>query len=337
MNFQTAHLQLPQRSWSKQELLDQVSPEQVMQHLGLPVDEILGQHSCKFQSPFREDRKADCKLRYADNGTLYFHDPAHGLSLDWLGCVQYAHDLTFPQALNWVAQAFALAPGQEPGPEVLAIRQLNAARPPAKPSVIQIKARPWNKADLGYWSMGNIDERLLLLGRVWPISDYWLNGQHRRAQPMTYAYAEDDGFKVYSTQERGPYRFLSTTRALSCYELLPQRGELLLITSSKKDALCLMSFGYHAVAPQGESMDLPAHLLWELKQRFTRVVLFYDNDYPGLKLAHLKCQKWGVTDFVHLPLDEEAKDPYAYCSKYGAPAAAATIQNLLTPHHDCHP
>ena len=330
--FQTAHLQIPQRSWTKEELLEQLSPEQIMQRLGLPVDEIVGQQSSKFASPLREDRKADCRLRYSEQGTLYFHDPGHGLSLDWIACVQYVHNLSYSEALRWVADTFLLVPGQEPGPELLAIRKLNAERPPSKPSVIQIKARPWNKADLGYWALGNISQRELLLGRVWPISDYWLNGSHRRAQPMTYAYAEDDGYKLYSTQERGPYRFLSTTKALSCYELLPQRGDLLLITSSKKDALCLMSFGYHAVAPQGEGMDIPAHILWELKQRFTQQVLFYDNDYPGLKLAHLKTQKWGVTDFVHFPFKEEAKDPYAYTAKYGAATAADTLTNILTPY-----
>jgi hypothetical protein len=332
MKFQTANLQLPKRAWTKEEILDQVTQEQVLERLGLPINEIHGQQSCKFQSPLREDRKADCRLRYADNGMLWFHDPGHGLNLDWIGCVRYARDCSFPEALQWIADAFGLEPGKEPSAEALAIRKLNAERPPAKPSVIQIKARSWNKADLGYWSMGNIGERELLLGRVWPISDYWLNGQHRRASAMSYAYLEEDGIKLYFTQERGPYRFLSTTKALSCYELLPQRGDLLVITSSKKDALTLLSFGYHAVAPQGEGMDIPAHLLWELKQRFAHQVLLYDNDYPGLKLAHLKTQKWGVTDFVYFPLEEDAKDPYAYCCKYGAATAAETFKNLLTPH-----
>lgn len=303
-----------------------------MEKLGLPIDALSGRRSSKFCSPFREDRKPDCKLKYGTNEVLYFEDPAYDLSLDWIGCVQYARNCSFPEALQWVADAFGLEPGKERSAEVMAIRKLNAERPPAKPSVIQIKSRPWNKSDLGYWSMGNIGQRELLLGRVWPISDYWLNGVHRRAPAMSYAYIEDDGHKLYFTQERGPYRFLSTTKALSCYELLPQRGELLLITSSKKDALTLLSFGYNVVAPQGEGMDIAAHLLWELKQRFNKQVILYDNDYPGLKLAHLKTQKWGVTDFVHFPLDEEAKDPYALACKYGAATAADTIKNLLTPY-----
>ena len=75
MQFSTQHLQIPQRSWTKQELLEQLSPEQVMERLGLPVDEIVGQQSSKFASPLREDRKADCRLRYSEQGTLYFHDP----------------------------------------------------------------------------------------------------------------------------------------------------------------------------------------------------------------------------------------------------------------------
>ena len=329
--FQTAHLQIPSRSWTKAALLSHLQPEQVFDRLGCPVDEPLGTRFC---SPFREDRSPDCKLYCSPRtGTLYFYDPSHELHLDWISLVQYAQDKDYSGALEWVAKAFNLEDAVPlSDEEQQAVNKLNAAtRTPKAPSVIQIKARPWNKSDLGYWNSFNIGERELLVGRVFPISDYWLNGQHRRAPAMSYAYQEKDGVKLYFPQEK-QFRFLSTTKALSCYELLPQKGALLVITSSKKDALCLMSFGYQAIAPQGEGHDIDAHILWELRMRFKCVVIFYDNDYPGLKLAHSKWLKWQVNDYLFLPFDEEAKDPAAYTAKYGAVTAADTLTNLLTPY-----
>ena len=278
MNFQTANLQPPPYLWTKAEILAHVSPEQVMQKLGLPLDEETATlRSFRFCSPFREDRHPDCKLKYDALGRLFFCDPAQDLYLDWIACVQHAYSLSFPQALLWVADAFNLQPGRLAAADKLDMALALAERVPQAGSVIQIKARPWTAADKAYWAAGNIRERELLAGRVWPISDYWLNSQHRKAGNGAYAYKEDDGYKLYFTQEKGRFRFLSTTKVLSCYELLPQRGSLLLITSSKKDALTLISLGFAAVAPQGEGMDIATHLL--LRCQVPRLLLLFSSMY----------------------------------------------------------
>lgn len=336
--FPTAHLKVTHYAWNKEELLRYITPEQVMERLGCPIpDEGLG---TKFLSPFREDRRPDCKLFYSRGEVpiLYFYDPTENLRLDWVGLVQYTqNNCSYQAALNWVAEAFGLEPGAPPSNEMKREAELIKARKVIvkPPAVIQIKSRPHTRSDIDWWAQYHISKDLLFTYRIWAISDYWLNGQHYRAPRRAYAYKEDDGFKLYFPDEDPRFKWLSSTNALSGYEQLPQTGALLVITSSKKDVVCLRSFGYPAVNPQGEGMDIPAHLLWELKQRFQKVVIFYDNDRPGVEAALKMKRGWQVDDLVVLP-DITTKDPSDYCRTYGPEAAHHMFNKLFSPYVSNH-
>jgi len=69
---------------------------------------------------------------------------------------------------------------------------------------------------------------------------------------------------------------------------LPKKGTLCFITSSVKDCMVLWEHGFPAVCMQGEgygaygeSTEVMASLIKELKQRFRYVFFFMDNDTPG--------------------------------------------------------
>lgn len=315
--------------YTAEELLSYVGQADIFSSLGFPVEAITS--GKRFLSPLREDSHADCRFSLGTDGKYRFLDPARCLSLDCWGAVQYVNGCSFVEALAWVRDTFLA--GMRPG--VLHLQKLSGETvsvvlpSPGRRKVIQIKRRGYDGADKAWWRQFNIGQRLLKEGNVEAISDYWIDGRHFAAPKKAYAYVEEDGVKVYMPENEHRYRFVGTTRALSCYELLPQEGELLLITSSKKDALCLRSFGYNAVAPQGEGMDIPAAALWELKQRFRKVVLFYDNDVPGLTLAASKVAKWQVTGSIVTPAGEP-KDPADYCKHYGVAATEQLLTTLTT-------
>ena len=322
--FSTRHLNASTR-WTKEAILEKITEEEIFQTLGLPVEHI-GKRFC---SPFRKDSNPDCRLILTrETRKLRFYDPALGSSLDWIGLVQYSQELDFQGALNWVAETFFLQKRQ-----FIPTPVANKPLMPFLPTTIQVRYCPFSSKDLTWWAQFNISQDLLVANRVSAISDYWVNGRHHYCPKglLAFCYKEHDGYKLYFPQEEKRWKWRSTTRALACYELLPQTGSLLVITSSKKDAMCLQSFGYYAIAPQGEGVDIPANLLWELKQRFQRIIIFYDNDYPGLQLAHQKKHFWQVDDYVFLPFTEDAKDPAAYCAAYGADAAKEQFITLLSP------
>jgi hypothetical protein len=332
MSFNTEGLVPSTVSWTKDEILQYVTPEMVFVKLGIPaMDEDRGG---RFLSPFREDSHPDCKLVLTkESGELRYYDPSEGLFLDWLGTIMYATNCTFPKALDWVVEQFGLVKGQEVSPEVKHYQQLAVERKKVVryPTTIAVRTVNMSKKDLDWWAQFNISKDMLFQNRVWAISDYWLDGRHSYIPKgmLAFAYKEDDGYKLYFPEGDKRNKWLSSTKALACYDTLPQTGDLLLITSSKKDAMCLKSFGYHAIAPQGEGVSLPNHILWELKQRFKKVILFYDNDAPGVKAATKAVKEWQVDGFVHTP-PTEPKDPAAYCKEYGPEKTQQFLTTILS-------
>ncbi len=312
--------------YTAQELLSYVTQEEVFSELGFPMETVYTGKKC--YSPFREDKHPDCRWNMSVDGKLRFLDPARGLSLDWLDAVAWVRGCSFLESLDWVRDTFIHG---EP--------QLLASNSPLYPTpttslgtkkLIQIKRKPWDATTFLWWRQFNLGAIDLYQGNVFAISDYWIEGRHFSAPKLAFAYVEEDGMKLYFPENDHRYRFIGNTKVLFCYELLPQSGDLLLITSSKKDALCLRSFGYHAVAPQGEGMEIAANLLWELKQRFRKVILFYDNDEPGIALAAQKVARWQVGGSIMTP-SGGPKDPADYCKTYGA---AATMQLLINLTHE---
>lgn len=322
--FDTSKLQTPAPLLTKDVVASTVSQELVFEHFGLSLEN-LGERFC---SPFRPDSKPDCKILYSKSGKLLFYDPAAGLSLDMFDLPCYLMNMTFVESLSWLFTSFKDSPPLTAG----RLSAINAYKRVAKQkTVLQIASEPHRKTDMEWWAQFNIKQRELLVGRVYRVTDYWLNGEHYNilGAARCYAYGEEDGYKIYRPEAEKRYKWLSTTKALAGYDLLPQTGDLLVITSSKKDVLNLYSFGIPAVAPQGEGMDIDANTLWILKQRFKQVIIFYDNDAPGIAHAKDKAAKWGLDGFIYLPEDCGAKDPSDYCKLHGAAAELQLIKTLL--------
>ena len=70
------------------------------------------------------------------------------------------------------------------------------------------------------------------------------------------------------------------------YDQLPTDAyvqNVLFIAASMKDALCLISAGYYAIAPQSESVRISLETIQELKSRFKSIYILYDLDKAGEK------------------------------------------------------
>jgi hypothetical protein len=81
---------------------------------------------------------------------------------------------------------------------------------------------------------------------------------------------------------------------LQGYEQLPKTGKLLIITKSLKDVMVLYELGYNAVALQSENDNLNKQIFIELSNRFKKIVIFFDNDLPGLDASVKLCEKYNL-------------------------------------------
>lgn len=79
---------------------------------------------------------------------------------------------------------------------------------------------------------------------------------------------------------------------------IPQSGDLLFITSSLKDVMCLHDLGFASVALQSETHTINDETLQELQGRYKYVLTFFDNDECGINSAATYFKKYHVNGIV---------------------------------------
>ena len=81
--------------------------------------------------------------------------------------------------------------------------------------------------------------------------------------------------------------------------MIPKNGgDLLVITKSLKDIMVLYEMGYCAVSPSSETTFIPEDILNDLKARFKKILILFDNDETGIKKAQEYSSKYNLIQFV---------------------------------------
>lgn len=185
-------------------------------------------------------------------------------------------------------------------------------------SELRIKIRDWQQHDIEYWESFGITVDWLKYAEVYPISHkIVIKGNDRMvfgADKYAYAYVEHkEGkttLKIYQPMNKGNFKWSSKhdRSVISLWTKVPQRGKVLCICSSLKDALCLWAnTGIPAVATQGEGYSISDTAIKSLKERYENIYILFDNDEPGLVDGRKLAEITGFTNLV-LPKINEAKD-----------------------------
>ncbi|MBQ0113513.1 MAG: toprim domain-containing protein [Bacteroidales bacterium] len=98
--------------------------------------------------------------------------------------------------------------------------------------------------------------------------------------------------------------------------MLPKTGEYLVITKSLKDVMTLYQFGISAVAPISENTFISDTQMASLTNRFKTIVMFYDNDRPGLRAMINNRKKFPNLIPLWIPWKYKAKDISDFYAKY---------------------
>ena len=77
----------------------------------------------------------------------------------------------------------------------------------------------------------------------------------------------------------------------------------------------MRKLGFYSVAPSAESTIIPEDIIEELRDRFSRLVIFYDNDEPGIR-ASFKHAKLYSAEEISIPILSNVKDPSDFVEKY---------------------
>ena len=182
---------------------------------------------------------------------------------------------------------------------------------------------PFLKKDIKWWEQFCATEYLLNKNEIYCCHKVWINGNlfhtYKYDDPV-YAYKFDDRCKIYRpfAERKKKWRSNCKNTDINGYKQLPETGELLIITKAMKDVLTLTSMDYNVISPQAEYPVLPEKLVKELKERFTRIVVFYDNDEAGVQNS-IRLTTDIEADYVNIP-QGMPKDPSDYVKKYSCEA-----------------
>lgn len=166
-------------------------------------------------------------------------------------------------------------------------------------TVIGVVRQEFTDVDINYWKQFNISINTLKKFNVNSIKYYLCNGivkgTYKRENPM-YAYKVYNNFKIYRplADKYTKWRNNLTDYDIQGYEQLPQKGDILFITKSMKDVMCLHEMGYPAISPSSESTFIPKDVLEQLKTRFKRIIILFDRDVSGVKRSRKLSQETGL-------------------------------------------
>lgn len=183
---------------------------------------------------------------------------------------------------------------------------------PPTETVIGVVRQEFTDVDINYWKQFNISIDTLKKFNVNSIKYYLCNGivkgTYKRENPI-YAYKVYNNFKIYRplADKYTKWRNNLTDYDIQGYEQLPQKGDILFITKSMKDVMCLHEMGYPAVSPSSESTFLPKDVLEQLKTHFKRIIILFDRDTSGVKRSRKLSRETGL-EAIFINKKFKAKD-----------------------------
>ena len=314
---------------TKEYIMDQLDQVQILEYyLGIKVQEK------KVRSPLRQDNNPSCSFKANGNGVIYFKDWAQGFTGDWIKIIQYKYGLTYQQALDKCAEDFNLVRRKN---SIQAItRKQERIKIEPKESNIEIKLRKWDSFDKQYWFQYGIHRKTLNLYNVYPCEIVFYNKKiiyTRTKNDLAYAYRFGIGkYKIYMPQ-RNAFKWLSNFNSWQGLEQLSM-GNLLVITKSMKDVMCLKQFGIHACAPSSEVVEPDPKVIKNLSTKFDHLVSLMDFDYTGIRMANRLFKKYNIqplflTNGRFGSRDYGAKDVSDYYQINGYDITLNLIQSTL--------
>ena len=208
---------------------------------------------------------------------------------------------------------------------------------------VEVRVREWRDYDIAYWDSYGISLPWLKFGEIYPISYIILtkNGHSYPipAEKYAYVYVErKDGivsFKIYQPYSK-EYKWMSKhdSSVWDLWTKIPEKGDKLIITSSRKDALAIWSnTGIPALSLQGEGYIPKEHVVQQLKDRYNKVYVLYDNDFQseenhGRMYGKMIAERFNVTQ-IEIPEKWGSKDPSDLVKNHGREVLRGVIYELV--------
>lgn len=188
-----------------------------------------------------------------------------------------------------------------------------------------ISKKPFSQKELDFWAKFKIDYDTLIKYNVSSLAKF--NTVSKSGNPyevvsgetkFIFAYENDNWTKLYKPLDEKKYKFQYLGEKepgfMFGWKQLPKEGEIVFITGGEKDVMCLAAQDYNAFTLNSETATLNKEIAAELKQRFKKVIVLYDNDETGLKQSQIISVTHGFYRVVLPEIANNGKDISDYFS-----------------------
>lgn len=208
----------------------------------------------------------------------------------------------------------------------------------------RLKILPIKKAftvlDANYWKRYGLDLIDVYNANIYPCSVvYYIN---KLGEQKLYGYYTDENpiycieiskgiYKIYrplSPTKQGKWFTNAGSEDLQGLNLLTNKRDLLIITSSMKDAVVLKKLGYQAVAPTGEGVRIPDKIIDYLIATSKKIIYFNDSDRAGYDYTFKMSKETGF-EYIFIPRYYQIKDISDFTEEYGILEADKLMKTLL--------
>ena len=289
-------------------------------------------------SPLRQDRNASVSIFSPDGVKVFYKDfgtGEHGSIFDLLGRMW---NRTFSETITKIWDDIDRVKHNR-----INLNRTRRGVIHKSNSILEVRTRQWFDYDMEYWNSYGISREWLEFGDVYPISHILITRDNITkvipAEKLAYVYVERKdskvSLKVYQPKsQRLKWLSKHDSSVWDLWSRLPDRGDTLFITSSRKDALCLWeNTGIPSVSLQGEGYVPKEKVINQLKQRFGRVIIFFDNDYDkDENHGHIYASRLSGMfdlDMVEIPSEYKSKDPSDLFKNHGAKTFRRVIKELV--------
>lgn len=201
--------------------------------------------------------------------------------------------------------------------------------------------RPFNEIDKNYWTdRYHIPLDLIIRERCTASKYVYLRkskeelllwATESRFNPI-YCYHVSNKHKIYrplNPTKQGKWLSTTGTFEVQGLEYLPQKGEVLIISSSMKDKWVNNILGYSSLAPGGEDIPIPESIMDFLWSCFESIYVFYDSDEAGYKAADKFVSNNQGVKPIFIPNEYKTKDISDFIEKFGKEEAKELMRKLL--------
>jgi DNA primase (bacterial type) len=297
---------------------------------------------CTFRSPLRDDDVNPSFSMRETLGKVYWKDFGTGESGSAVALMAKLWGVKYKEALLKIQ-----LDTERRVPAFELIKRYKGKIHLTSNSTMDIKVREWRKWDTEFWKSFGISRKFCKWCNVFPVSHLFFTridadtGKKTTitipADKYAYAYIEwkdnKESIKLYQPFSQ-TMKWLSKHDA-SVWDLWKQAfrwadkrsNEAVIITSSRKDAMCLWeNLGVPAMALQGEGYLPKPQVMQQVFDKFKTVYLWYDNDFthkndnPGQDNAAKLVEMYPGLRNILIPSVYKSKDPSDLVKNVGAQA-----------------